>query len=76
MTLNKFTESVVEEATLEWLEGMGYTVLHDPKIASASQYENTTIRVAMMSSEYPSSFELLKNLVPRRQFCDTANNRV
>src|SRR3984885_1729713 len=28
-----FTESVVEEAALEWLEGLGYTVLHGPEIA-------------------------------------------
>jgi type I restriction enzyme R subunit len=31
---SKFTESVVEEATLEWLEGLGYTVLHGPEIAA------------------------------------------
>ena len=29
-----FTESVVEEAALEWLEGLGYTVLHGPEIAA------------------------------------------
>ena len=29
-----FTESVVEEATLEWLEGLGYTVLNGPEIAA------------------------------------------
>jgi type I restriction enzyme R subunit len=28
-----FTESVVEEAALAWLEGLGYTVLHGPEIA-------------------------------------------
>ena len=28
-----FTESVVEEAALEWLGGLGYTVLHGPAIA-------------------------------------------
>ena len=32
--MSKFTESVVEEATLEWLEGLGYTVLHGPEIAA------------------------------------------
>jgi type I restriction enzyme R subunit len=31
---SKFTESVVEEATLEWLEGLGYAVLHGPEIAA------------------------------------------
>jgi type I restriction enzyme R subunit len=28
-----FTESVVEEATLDWLSGLGYSVLHGPDIA-------------------------------------------
>jgi type I restriction enzyme R subunit len=32
--MKKFTESDVEEATLEWLEGLGYTVLHGPEIAT------------------------------------------
>jgi type I restriction enzyme R subunit len=32
--MSQFTESVVEDATLEWLEGLGYTVLHGPEIAS------------------------------------------
>jgi type I restriction enzyme R subunit len=26
----RFTESVVEEAALAWLEGLGYTILHGP----------------------------------------------
>ena len=34
MESSKFTESVVEEATLEWLDGLGYTVLHGPEIAA------------------------------------------
>jgi type I restriction enzyme R subunit len=28
-----FTESVVEEAALEWLGALGYTILHAPEIA-------------------------------------------
>jgi type I restriction enzyme R subunit len=32
--MSYFTESVVEEAALEWLEGLGYTVLHGPEIAA------------------------------------------
>jgi len=32
--MKKFTESDVEEATLEWLEGLGHTVLHGPEIAT------------------------------------------
>ncbi|HEX4022386.1 MAG TPA: type I restriction endonuclease subunit R [Acidobacteriaceae bacterium] len=32
--MNKFTESVVEEAALAWLEVKGWTILHGPEIAS------------------------------------------
>jgi type I restriction enzyme R subunit len=33
--MNKnFTESVVEDAALAWLEGLGYAVLHGPDIAA------------------------------------------
>ena len=32
--MSNFTESVVEEAALEWLEGLGYTILHGPEIAA------------------------------------------
>lgn len=32
--MSNFTESVVEEAALEWLEGLGYAVLHGPEIAA------------------------------------------
>ena len=31
--MGRFTESVVEDAALEWLEGMGYSVAHGPDIA-------------------------------------------
>ncbi len=31
--MSNFTESVVEDAALEWLEGLGYAVLHGPEIA-------------------------------------------
>ena len=30
---NKFTESTVEEATLEWLEELGYEIAHGPELA-------------------------------------------
>ena len=32
--MSNFTESVVEEAALEWLARLGYTVLHGPEIAA------------------------------------------
>lgn len=33
MTTTRFLESTVEQATLAWLEALGYTVLHGPDIA-------------------------------------------
>lgn len=33
MKASSFTESVVEDAVLAWLEGLGYAVLHGPAIA-------------------------------------------
>lgn len=33
-TMSEFTESVVEDATLGWLESLGYSVLHGPDIAT------------------------------------------
>jgi type I restriction enzyme, R subunit len=33
MTAARFCESTVEEATLDWFEGLGYAVLHGPDIA-------------------------------------------
>jgi hypothetical protein len=34
--MNSFTELEVEEAALEWLRGLGYTVVHGPEIAPGS----------------------------------------
>ena len=31
--MSRFTESIVEEASLAWLEGLGYAVLHGPDIS-------------------------------------------
>src|SRR5258708_3413415 len=33
MNQNRFAESVVEQAALAWLEGLGYTIVHGPDIA-------------------------------------------
>jgi type I restriction enzyme, R subunit len=34
MTAQRFAESDVEEAALDWLSGLGYAVLHGPEIAA------------------------------------------
>ena len=33
--MSRFTESVVEDAALAWLESLGYAVKHGPEIVSA-----------------------------------------
>jgi hypothetical protein len=33
MTLRGFSESIVEDVVLEWLEAQSYAVLHGPQIA-------------------------------------------
>ena len=35
---HSFTESIVEEATLAWLEGLGYTILSGPEIAPGEPF--------------------------------------
>lgn len=35
-----FTESVVEQAALEWLAALGYSVAHGPDIAPGNQLLN------------------------------------
>jgi len=32
--MTQFTESIVEDAALTWLEALGYAVLHGPDIAA------------------------------------------
>jgi len=38
MSANRFTESVVEQATLAWLESLGYAILHGPEIAPGEPF--------------------------------------
>jgi len=38
MSSSTFTESIVEEAALAWLEGLGYTILHGPDIAPGEAF--------------------------------------
>jgi type I restriction enzyme R subunit len=37
-----FTESVVEDASLAWLEALGYAVLHGPDIAAGEPFVGRT----------------------------------
>ena len=44
-----FTESVVEDAALAWLEGLGYTVLNGPEIAAGNRQPNEPTRTTATS---------------------------
>ena len=39
-----FTESIVEDAALAWLEALGYTVLHGPDIAAGEPAPSAATR--------------------------------
>ena len=41
MTIVKFTESVVEEAALAWLESLGYAIKHGPEVARGNFSKRT-----------------------------------
>lgn len=36
------TESVVEEATLEWFKDLGYSIIHGPDIAPGEAWNEVT----------------------------------
>ena len=44
-----FTESVVEDAALAWLEGLGYAVLHGPEIAAGEPAPSAATRTTATS---------------------------
>ena len=62
-----FTESIVEEATLAWLEALGYSVLNRPDIAAgapgAERIELLDIEKPMTA--YSCSFSCLFLLISR-----------
>lgn len=41
--MGTFTESVVEEAALAWLECLGYAVKHEPEIAPGELLPEQTV---------------------------------
>jgi hypothetical protein len=44
--MGSLTESLVEDATLGWLEGLGYAVLHSPDSAVGSRGRSGVTRCA------------------------------
>jgi type I restriction enzyme R subunit len=62
-----FTESVVEEATLEWLEGLGYTVLNGPEIAAgepAAERDDTGYRDVILERRLHQALARLNPKLP------------
>jgi type I restriction enzyme R subunit len=65
--MTNFTESVVEEAALEWLEALGYTVLHGPEIAAGEPNAERTdpgYRDVVLQSRLRKSLERLNPELP------------
>ena len=65
--MSKFTESVVEEATLDWLSGLGYTVLHGPDIAAgepAAERDDSGYRDVILERRLRQTLERLNPTLP------------
>ncbi|HUZ97680.1 MAG TPA: type I restriction endonuclease subunit R [Edaphobacter sp.] len=62
-----FTESVVEEATLDWLAGLGYTVLHGPDIAAgepAAERDDSGYRDVILERRLRQALQRLNPTLP------------
>lgn len=67
MAASKFTESVVEEAALEWLEGLGYTILHGPEIAAGepdAERDDSGYRDVVLERRLRQALERLNPTLP------------
>ncbi len=62
-----FTESVVEEATLDWLASLGYTILHGPDIAAgelAAERDDSGYRDVILERRLRQALERLNPTLP------------
>jgi type I restriction enzyme R subunit len=62
-----FTESVVEDAALDWLRGLGYAVLHGPEIAAgepAAERGDPNYRDVVLDSRLRQAFKRLNPALP------------
>ena len=62
-----FTESVVEEAALDWLSELGYTVLHGPEIAvgePAAERRDSNYRDVRLEHRLSEALERLNPGLP------------
>jgi hypothetical protein len=68
MTIVKFTESVVEEAALAWLESLGYAVKHGPEIAPGEFFTERAAPVAENATSH--MIKTPRATVPERKSLD------
>jgi type I restriction enzyme R subunit len=71
--MSNFTESVVEEAALEWLEGLGYAVLHGPEIVAGEPGAERTdpgYRDVVLQSRLRKALERLNPRLPSEAIDD------
>ena len=74
--MNKFTESTVEEAVLEWVESLGYAVLFGPEIAPGEPAaERETFGDVVLVGRLRDAIERLNKNVPA-DACDEVLTRV
>ena len=65
MSPNTFTESIVEQAALAWLEGLGYHVMHGPDIAPGEpQSERDDYRQVVLEGRLRWALERLNPDIP------------
>lgn len=63
--MTKFSESVIEQATLEWLKSLGYTILFGPAIAPGElQAERSDYRQVVLESRLRQALQRINPLIP------------
>ena len=68
---SNFTESEVEEAALEWLQGLGWEIAHGPNIAPHSPYaERTDYRDVALGQRLRQALDRLNPSVPTEALDD------
>ncbi|MGA7524077.1 MAG: type I restriction endonuclease subunit R [Acidobacteriaceae bacterium] len=71
--MSRFTESVVEDAALEWLEALGYTILHGPEIAAgepAAERDDSGYRDVILERRLRQALERLNPAMPPEAIAD------
>src|SRR5262245_25708643 len=65
--MSNFTESVVEEAALEWLQSLGYSILHGPEIAAgepAAERADSNYRDVLLENRLRTTLRRLNPTLP------------